>query len=108
VALLHEGRVLAADQPSALRAAASGRMVELVAPRVRDAIDEVRRLPGVADAQVFGDRLHVTLDGTSSDAIERFTSALASTRLGGAPVREVTPSLEDVFIARLGAEAGHA
>jgi ABC-2 type transport system ATP-binding protein len=101
VALVHEGRVLAADDPAHLRRLIPGRMVEVIA-RTTGAADMLRSLPGVLDAQVFGERIHVTLgDG---DAVEgRFASALAATPLAGSPVRPVQPSLEDVFIAKLSA-----
>ena len=103
VALVHEGRALAIDEPARLRTLISGRMLELVAHGV-DAADIVRRLPGVSDAQVFGERLHVTLAGDAPDIEERFAQALQSTSLAGAPMRRVPPSLEDVFIARLSGE----
>ena len=108
VALLHQGRVLAMDEPARLRTLITGRMLEVIAPG-RKAAEILRRLPGVQDAQVFGERVHVTL-GDGGDAAEaEFRSALASTPLASAPVRSVPPSLEDVFIARLaGAESSHA
>jgi ABC-2 type transport system ATP-binding protein len=101
VALLHEGRVLAADTPDRLRQTIRGRMLEVVVARAADTMDVVRDLPGVLDAQVFGDRLHVTLqDEAGPEAIERFRRALQASGLAAA-VRPVTPSLEDVFIAQL-------
>src|SRR5262249_43801646 len=100
VALIHEGRALAVDEPAQLRSLIRGRMLELVTRGV-DAADIVRRLPGVTDAQGFGERVHVTLDGDAADVEERFTRALQGTPLAGVPVRRVQPSLEDVFIARL-------
>ena len=102
VALLHEGRALAIDEPARLRTLIHGRMLELVT-RSADAADIARRLPGVTDAQVFGERVHVTLDGDSTEIEERFSRALKDTALAGAPMRRVPPSLEDVFIARLSA-----
>ena len=108
VALLHEGRVLAMDEPARLRGLITGRMLEVIAPG-RKAADILRRMPGVADAQVFGERVHVTLEDGGEGAEAEFRSALAATPLAGAPVRPVTPSLEDVFIARLsGEESAHA
>jgi len=101
VALVHEGRVLAADEPERLRRLIPGRMLEILASGTA-AADALRALPGVRDAQVFGERIHVTLDDESPAAEERFTAALRETPLAGAPVRAVQPSLEDVFIARLG------
>jgi ABC-2 type transport system ATP-binding protein len=100
VALVHEGRVLAADEPDRLRHLIPGRVLEILA-RGPTAADTLRALPGVRDAQIFGERIHVTLDDQSPAAEERFTAALRETPLAGAPVRAVQPSLEDVFIAKL-------
>ena len=108
VALLHQGRVLAMDEPATLRSLITGRMLEVIAPG-RAAADVLRGLPGVVDAQVFGERVHVTLGNGGDSAEAEFRAALASTPLARAPVRAVPPSLEDVFIARLsGAESSHA
>ncbi len=103
VALVHEGRVLAADAPERLRAAFGGRMVEVIAPEPVAAAEALRALDAVADAQVFGDRIHVRLYA-AGDAADRFAAALAASPLRGAPARQVPPSLEDVFIARLSSE----
>ena len=108
VALLHEGRVLAMDEPARLRTLITGRMLEVIAPG-RAAAEILRGLPGVVDAQVFGERVHVTLGDGGDNAEAEFRAALASTALARVPVRAVPPSLEDVFIARLaGAESSHA
>lgn len=101
VALLHEGRVLAIDEPSRLRDLMPGQVVEMMAASRPGMLDIVRRLPGVEDAQVFGERVHVRLRERTPDAVDRFIEALNSTPLARAPVRPVPPSLEDVFIARL-------
>jgi ABC-2 type transport system ATP-binding protein len=118
VALLHEGEVLAADAPHNLRRIITGPMVELITAGAAEAADIVRRIPGVLDAQTFGERLHVTLaDGGAagastddgSDSVASFTAALERTPLGPLPARRITPSLEDVFIARIGRkERAHA
>jgi ABC-2 type transport system ATP-binding protein len=105
VALLHEGRALAVDTPARLRDELPGRMVEIVAP-MADALAIVRPLAGVADAQQFGERLHVRLSvgsegADSTAAFDAFVAALQRSPLAGAPLRPVLPSLEDVFIARL-------
>jgi len=108
VALVHQGRVLAMDEPPRLRALMPGRMLEVIAPG-RAAADILRGLPAVVDAQVFGERVHVTLDDRGDDAEREFRAALASTPLANVPVRPVPPSLEDLFIARLsGGEPFHA
>jgi ABC-2 type transport system ATP-binding protein len=104
VTLLHEGRVLATDTPQHLREAMPGRMVEVLGRARPGQVEAVRRLPGVVDAQVFGERLHVTLREHGDDAVQRFTRALADTAPDVASVRAVPASLEDVFIAQLARE----
>ena len=104
VALVHEGRALAIDEPARLRLLIREPMMELVT-RMADAVNVVRRLPGVTDAQVFGERLHVTLGADRPGAEAEFTAALQQTALAGTPLRRVQPSLEDVFIARVSAGA---
>jgi ABC-2 type transport system ATP-binding protein len=101
VALVHEGRLLAADDPTRLRSLLPGRVVEVHAPGTGAAAEVVRTLPGVVDVYPFGESLHVTLEDTGEPAIDRFRSALQSTPLAHARVRGVLPSLEDVFIATI-------
>ena len=113
VALLHEGRVLDADTPSGIRSRMPGRVLEVsigadASTGAGADVERVRRLPGVADAQVFGDRLHVTLAADAGDAVDRFTAELGRTTMAGAAVRPVPPSLEDVFIAYLSGKEGTA
>lgn len=108
VALVHEGRVLALDDPERLRSGRGERIVELATSGGLRHVDTIASLPGVETAHAFGERLHVTLRDMSEAAIERFAAALAGTPLAGAPLRVVAPSLEDVFIARLSEEKSRA
>ena len=105
VALLHAGRVLAIDEPARLRSLMPGRMLEMTSGATRGLLDIMRRIPGVDDAQVFGERVHVRLHDTGEDAVARFVAALQGTPLEGARVRTIPASLEDVFIAQLSEEA---
>ena len=101
VALLHEGRVLALDEPARLRAAMPGQVVELLAGSAPGLLDLIRRMPGVDDAQAFGERVHVRLHDGTEKGLADFIAALPDTPLRDAAVRPVPASLEDVFIARL-------
>lgn len=100
VLLLHEGRRLAVDRPAVLQTSLSGRLYEVIAATPRPPLEALRRLPGVADAQGFGDRAHVTVHepGDSTAALDE------GLRREGIPVtsvRQIGASLEDVFIAML-------
>jgi ABC-2 type transport system ATP-binding protein len=106
VALLHEGRLLASDEPARLRASLPGGIVEVLAHRAQDTLGQIRSLPGVQDVQVFGERLHIRLTDTSEEGVGRFAAALKQTPVAGAHVRPVPASLEDVFIAQLAGKDG--
>jgi len=101
VALLDRGALLALDSPGALTRALSGSLYEVIAPDRRRAADVLRRLPGVSDVQMFGERMHVRVGGGDRGAAERIAAALRDAGLATRGVRAVPPSLEDVFIAKL-------
>ena len=105
VALIDQGRVLTVDRPDALRAAERGVMVEIVAEPRRAALDVLRAAPGVAEVEVFGERLHASLPGEVLERGAAIAEALAARlREAGLEVRSArptTPSLEDVFIGRI-------
>jgi ABC-2 type transport system ATP-binding protein len=105
IALLHEGKVLALDQPGRLRAGLAGTLFEVVVASPREALSAFGAQPGVTSAQVFGDRLHVWIDRADARAAEA-TLVTAARAAGVSPtsIRPVVPSLEDVFIAKLASE----
>ena len=96
VLLLSEGRRLALDEPSRLRAALGGVVLEVVVPAPRKAIDVLRTRFGADRVQLFGDRLHAHLPNASLDGEIR--RLLDDAQLGPVEVRQIVPSLEDVFI----------
>jgi ABC-2 type transport system ATP-binding protein len=98
VALLDRGHLLALDAPGTLRASLPGRLVEVVTPDTQ-AMQRTFREHGFA-GEVFGDRIHVWLPTADDAGMEALTQLTRNTH-GDARVRPITPSLEDVYIARL-------
>lgn len=103
IALLHDGRMLALDQPGRLRTSLGGTLFEVIVAGPREALDRLAGQPGVAGAQVFGDRLHVWMDDAERQRAEAQLTTIAAS-LAPTSVRHIVPSLEDVFIAKLAAE----
>jgi ABC-2 type transport system ATP-binding protein len=102
IVLLHEGKVLALDQPGRLRQSLAGTLFEVVVPDSRDAVDRLSSQPGIGSAQVFGDRLHVWIDEDDAPAAQQLLEQ--GSRAAGvtaSSIRRIVPSLEDVFIAKL-------
>jgi ABC-2 type transport system ATP-binding protein len=110
IALLHDGRLLALDEPGLLRAAYPGRVVEVLAqPRAR-AAEILATIAGGRGVQAFGERLHVRLPpGTglsvppsgSDQAARDIRAMLERAGVTVSASRSVPASLEDVFINRV-------
>ena len=101
VALLDAGRLLALDEPARLQASLHGTVVEIVAAPPRRALAVARQRLDPAAVQLFGDRLHVRVD--RSDDGTALARHLTSAGIVVSAVRVILPTLEDVFIERLGA-----
>jgi ABC-2 type transport system ATP-binding protein len=110
VALLQNGRAVAEDTPENLRQRLAGRVLEVRGAPLAGLRAAAAGLPGVADVQAFGDRLHVRLDSAEPDAaIAALKDALAGSAVHLEDARAVAPGLEDVFMAYAGGgEAGDA
>jgi ABC-2 type transport system ATP-binding protein len=112
VALVDHGRLLTVEAPDVLRAGERGVMVEIVAEPRRAAVSALRGTPGVAEVEVFGERLHASLPDEAPDRAGEVASRLAARlREAGLDVRSArptTPSLEDVFIGRIRARESAA
>jgi ABC-2 type transport system ATP-binding protein len=99
VALLHEGKLLAIDAPSALQNVLRGQLLEVMTATPRPPVDVLGTVHGVADVQPFGDRAHVRLSGISqASGAEAITAALQDAGITLTSVRPIAASLEDVFI----------
>jgi ABC-2 type transport system ATP-binding protein len=101
VALLHNGRLLALDTPTALRTTLPGRIFEVIAPDHRKAARVLTDLSGVESVQMFGERAHVRMKAGNEDPAG-LSEGLRAAGLEATSVRPVQASLEDIFVARLG------
>jgi len=97
VGLMVDGALVALDTPAALKSAwVPGRLFAVRGRGLRREV--ILPLAGVQEAEPFGAGLHVRVlgDGTAADAIDR---ALAAGGAVGVEVTEISPTLEDVFLA---------
>ena len=102
VALMSEGRILALDEPNALRAAFPDDLLEMLAEPQETAVGIAAADAGVRDVQVFGERLHIRVPRGSGDAAAaRLTEACGRAGVRILSIRTVPASLEDVFIDRV-------
>jgi ribosome-dependent ATPase len=78
---------------------------EVRLPAAAERLFELRKLPGVRDATLFGETLHVLVDDSLAPA-----DMLASIGItdSDVTVREIPPSLEDVFVTLTAAAEGQS
>jgi ABC-2 type transport system ATP-binding protein len=96
VALMHEGRLLLVDAPSAVKKMLAVSMWEFSTAGARSAGPLVRSFPGVQGVNMYGDRLHVALK--EGHRIDEVVTAMKGAGMEIEGLREIAPSLEDVFI----------
>src|SRR5947199_412231 len=100
VGLMNRGRLIACDDPGALKASMQGEILEIVAEPKAMAKQVLRGHALVRSLEVFGDRLHVLVD-SASQAEAELQRALRSGGVQVQSLRRAVPSLEDVFVHRL-------
>jgi drug efflux transport system ATP-binding protein len=100
VALMLDGRVVALAPPRELRETGmSGTLLEVESEPAVDALELLPTVPGVREVTLYGTLLHVLIDASLSQ--EALSNALAASGLNVIGVRQIKPSLEDVFVSRI-------
>ena len=94
-AFMHEGTILACDTPRALCRAFPGHILELVAP-VRDVRPFLAGVP-IREINAFGSSFHLVVDD-AGPAAAAVRGALERAGVAVESLREIVPSLEDVFV----------
>ena len=104
VALMLNGRMVALAPPRELRETGlSGTLLEVECEPAVDALEFLPTVAGVREVTLYGTLLHVLVeDRFSADAL---AAALRAKGIAVTSVREIKPSLEDVFVSRIRARS---
>jgi len=106
LALMNRGRMIALDTPGRIRGELGHPLLEVRTSEAPRAVDVLEGAPGVLSVGLYGRAVHAMV----ADADEARRSIRRALEEGGIEIEaieEVTPSLEDAFIARI-EEAGGA
>ena len=96
--LIFAGRIIAQGTPRELKRAVPEQIIALYPERLNEALELAKGLPGVSEAAVFGDGLHVATP--DAEALKpRLEEALRAQGIGLRGLERVEPSLEDAFIS---------
>jgi len=103
VGLLNQGRLMAQGTPEEIRRSMTSRILSVRSPSARQAGQVLRQgLPAALGVNLFGDTIHVTCSDPD-DTARQATDLLAREGIPVKELREIAPSLEDVFVSTLGA-----
>jgi ABC-2 type transport system ATP-binding protein len=98
VGFLNQGALIAAGRPDELRSQFRGTIFEVFTEKRFEAKDALTRIPNVVDVNIFGEGLHVTVDTKDASAAEaRMREEMQTRGLSLQSLREVEPTIEDVF-----------
>ena len=102
VAYIHLSRLIACGEPSDLKALpdvtpGGCRRIEIHTQAITRLLDQLRRHEGVRSATIFGEAVHLLAENSFHDeAIRRYTADHGFSQI---QIRNIPPSLEDVFIS---------
>ncbi|MEW6423850.1 MAG: ABC transporter ATP-binding protein [Bacillota bacterium] len=102
VSFMDGGRLVVTDSPAGLKKNFRYKILELKA-QIQD-LDFVGRLPEVIDAEVFGGTYHVRVIDAAA-AMKAIRNLLESRGAGIITLREIPPSIEDIFVSLTEKEA---
>jgi ABC-2 type transport system ATP-binding protein len=100
VGFMKDGKIIAEDTPSNLRALLNNRIIELRGSPINLLRHVAHKDQDVQDVQAFGDRLHIRVgENKVQDVLGRLKSEIRTEGGQVDELRSVAPVLEDVFIA---------
>lgn len=100
VGFMKDGKIIAEDTPSNLRARLNNRVLELRGSPINLLRHVAHQDQDVEDVQAFGDRLHIRVgENKAQEVLNRLKSQITSEGGQVDQLRSVPPVLEDVFIA---------
>ncbi|MGB8260693.1 MAG: ABC transporter ATP-binding protein, partial [Terracidiphilus sp.] len=103
VALMHRGRLLFSDEPASLKARFGKGVLSILAPSPRAVRDALEKAEGISSILLTGDGLHVLVDDAER-RIPEFEARLRQAGLAVDSMRQVAPTIEDLFVDAVGAE----
>jgi ABC-2 type transport system ATP-binding protein len=99
LALIFRGKIVALGTPSELkRDSMKGELLLVECEPLGAAVEALQTAPGVMDAAVFGNALHLVVESAALAAplLEKF---LKDRSVAVSRMEEIRPSLEDVFVS---------
>jgi ABC-type multidrug transport system ATPase subunit len=104
VALIQRGRLLAVDTPTAITASFDRPLLAVSTSDRHRALEAIRQFPHALAVYPFGETLHFTdvrADASATQVTDELARFLAARGLVDTRITEASPTIEDLFIARM-------
>jgi len=99
LALIDGGKIVASGSPADLRRNNfDARLLELDVEKMFEWIDDLEKVAGIREVAMYGNKLHLTVDDPQ-DAEKHIREIGQAHSLKVLSLREITPSLEDIFVS---------
>ena len=105
VALLHQGRLLFCDTPDNLKSKLGKGVLSVISPEPRRLREELEHAEGISSVAPTGEGLHVVVDDAKR-RIPELEERLKHAQVPFEPIRQVTPTIEDLFVDAVTSGAG--
>ncbi|MBN2013021.1 ABC transporter ATP-binding protein [candidate division KSB1 bacterium] len=102
VAFMHQGHIMAVDQPSNFANYLSDQLLELAHDDLYHTCQQLKHYASVKRVQLFGDKIHVIVTDEA-----KFQNELQREKISPKSVTPIAPGIEDVFIELMKAKAAN-
>jgi ABC-2 type transport system ATP-binding protein len=105
VALIDRGRMIELASPAVLKQRKlGGDLMVIECDALGAAIAALHEAPGVQDVAAFGNSIHILVDA-AAEALRTLPGYLAGRGVAIARIEQVAPTIEDIFVQMIGADA---
>jgi ABC-2 type transport system ATP-binding protein len=104
VALLHQGRLLFCDTPTALKSKLGKDVLSIPSAETRRLRDQLEHADGISSLVLIGDVVHLVVDDATR-RIPEFEARLRQAQIPFDAIQRVTPTIEDLFVDAVSSRA---
>jgi ABC-2 type transport system ATP-binding protein len=98
VGLMYDGRLVECDEPRKIRERLEGEIIEVLAQDWQTALAALEGLPGVREAQTYGEAVNLLVD-KGKKRLPEVKRALKEAGIGYRSIRIAPPRMEEAFIS---------
>ncbi len=106
VGLIDHGRLMATGTPAEIKKLMGGHILAIKSPKARKIVGLLRGLPFAKSVNLFGDTVHLVC-ASGTGCAGQIATLLDQAKIDYQQLREIEPTLEDIFVSLLG-DSGEA